>query len=77
MCRFFLRQKAQWYYDKDFSKGALDLVQIYLPWQITAIVKINKLTFGKCSEILGKEKVKMPIIVIFKLNVLHGMMDIS
>lgn len=40
-----------------------------------ATTRINKPTFGKCSEILGKEKVKMPIIVIFKSNVLHGTTD--
>lgn len=57
-------------FDRKLSKEVLHLALTNI-----ATAGINKLTFGKSSEILGKENVEMPITAIFKSNVLHGTTD--
>lgn len=70
----FYQAKPQWYHDRVLQRGFASCPDI-LALADVATAGINKLTFGKCSEILGKEKVEMPIIAIFKSNVLHGTTD--
>lgn len=57
-------------FDRKLSKEILHLALTNV-----ATAGINKLTFEKSSEILGKENVEIPITAIFKSNILHGTRD--